>query len=482
MASKVFIPTPLRPYTGKRDIVEVEGATVQEVLANLILKYRPLQQHLYSDDGTLRSYVNIYVNDQDIRYLSKEQTRVHEADAISIIPSIAGGADVAGIQTDHQVTLSKEEILRYSRHLIIPEVGMEGQRKLKQSRVLLIGAGGLGSPLAMYLSAAGVGTIGLVDFDTVEITNLQRQIMHSTADIGKSKLQSARETIREINPNVDVITYPVRLTSENAMEILGGYDVVVDGTDNFPTRYLVNDACVLLGKPNVYGSIFRFDGQITVFDSSRGPCYRCLYPSPPPPGLIPSCAEGGVIGTLPGIIGTLQALEAIKLILNTGDSLVGRLVLFDALKFTFREYQLKKNPDCPICGRSPTIHNLIDYEQFCGIDSHEGNNRMEEANQISVEELDARLNAGEDIFLLDVREPHEYDIANLGGLLIPLRELVERISEVDQIRQVVVYCKTGVRSAKAVKILKDMGFARVKNLIGGIEAWSQRIDPDVPRY
>ena len=482
MSVKVFIPTPLRPYTDKQDMVEVEGETVEEILKNLTLKYHPLQQHLFSENGILRSYVNIYVNDQDIRYLSKEKTHVQGTDTISIIPSIAGGIDETGVEVTRQLKLSREEILRYSRHLIIPEVGMEGQRKLKNSRVLLIGAGGLGSPLALYLSAAGIGTIGIVDFDSVDVTNLQRQVIHSIDDIGRPKLESARKAIQHLNPNVEVISYPVRLSSENALDIFQDYDVVIDGTDNFPARYLVNDACVLLGKPLVYGSIFRFDGQVTVFDAARGPCYRCLYPTPPPPGLVPSCAEGGVLGVLPGIIGTLQALETIKLILGKGDSLFGRLVLFDAMKFSFREFQLKKNPDCPMCSATPTIHNLIDYEQFCGIDSRENNGQHQSDDQISVEELKAYLHRGDDIFLLDVREPHEYEIANLGGILIPLGELQERLSEIDQVRDIVVHCKSGARSAQAVKMLKKIGFTKVKNLIGGIDAWSERIDPEIPRY
>lgn len=480
MSIKVMIPTPLRPYTQKNDTVEVEGTNVNEVLSNLTSKYQPLRRHLYSEDGRLRSYVNIYVNEHDIRYLSKEKTRVTESDVISIIPSIAGGIELAE-EVKEEVKLSKEEILRYGRHLIIPEVGMNGQRKLKTASVLLIGAGGLGSPLALYLAAAGVGKIGIVDFDTVDVSNLQRQVIHSTTDVGKPKLDSARESIRRINPNVEIETYPVRLTSKNALDILKSYDVVVDGTDNFPTRYLVNDACVLLDKPNVYGSIFRFDGQITVFDAQRGPCYRCLYPSPPPQGLVPSCAEGGVLGVLPGIVGTLQALEVIKLIIGQGDPLIGRLVLFDALKFSFREFELKKNPDCPVCGTSPTIHSLIDYEQFCGIEPS-SNNGENQTDQITPEELKKKFDRGDDFYLLDVRDTNEYEIANLGGVLIPLRDLQERVSEIDPLKEIVVHCKSGVRSSIAVKFLKNSGFTKVKNLIGGIDAWSQRIDSKVPRY
>ncbi|MCX6120130.1 MAG: molybdopterin-synthase adenylyltransferase MoeB [Ignavibacteriales bacterium] len=482
MSIKIFIPTPLRPYTEKQDTVEVEGSTVEEALKNLTLKYRSLQQHLYSEQGTLRSYVNIYVNDNDIRYLSKEKTNVNETDSISIIPSIAGGVEVCEVETEEEVQLSKEEILRYSRHLIIPEVGMQGQKKLKAASVLLIGAGGLGSPLALYLAAAGVGKIGIVDYDVVDETNLQRQIMHTTSDVGRPKLESAKESITEINPNVIVEIYPVRLSSDNALELLKNYDVIVDGTDNFPTRYLVNDACVLLGKPNVYGSIFRFDGQVTVFDSKRGPCYRCLYPTPPPPGLVPSCAEGGVLGVLPGIIGTLQALETIKLILGEGEPLIGRLVLFDALKFKFREFSLKKNSECPVCGTVPTIHHLIDYEQFCGIESSVKPKFNFGMPEISVEELKGRIDRGDDLYILDVREPNEYEIANLGGHLIPLSELPDRVSELDPYKEIVVHCKSGGRSARAVRFLQNAGFKKVKNLAGGIDAWAQRIDPRIHRY
>ncbi len=376
-------------------------------------------------------------------------------------------------------SLSNAEILRYSRHVLIPEVGIEGQLKLKAARVLIIGAGGLGSPVGLYLAAAGVGTIGIVDFDAVDETNLQRQILHSTADIGRPKLESAKERLNGINPNLTIETFGTRLSSENALGILREFDVVVDGTDNFPTRYLVNDACVILGKPNVYGSIFRFEGQLSVFDASRGPCYRCLYPAPPPPGLVPSCAEGGVLGVLPGIIGSLQALETIKLILGLGDQLVGRLVLFDGVTLKFRELRLRKNPECPVCGEHPTIHRLIDYDQFCGVGSASGEAALP---QIEPAELKRRLDAGEEIFILDVREPREFEIANLGGRLIPLGELSARIGELDPSREIVVHCKMGSRSAKAVDLLRKAGFRNVKNLTGGITAWSERVDPAVQKY
>lgn len=360
---------------------------------------------------------------------------------------------------------------------------MEGQKKLKAGKVLMIGAGGLGSPLGMYLAAAGVGKLGIVDFDVVDKTNLQRQIMHSTDDIGRSKLDSARETLEGINPSISIETYETRLSSENALDLFAGYDVVVDGTDNFPTRYLVNDACVLLGKPNVYGSILRFDGQVSIFDAKRGPCYRCLYPAPPPPGLVPSCAEGGVLGVLPGIIGTLQALEVIKLLLDEGDPLIGRLVLFDALKFKFRELKLRKNPDCPICGNTPSIHSLIDYEQFCGIVKPSAPaKKVDENTEITVQQLKARLDRGDEVFILDVREPREYEIVNLGAPLIPLSELPKRYGELDPSREIVVCCKMGGRSAKAAAFLRQHGFKRVKNLLGGIDAWVEKIDPSLPHY
>jgi molybdopterin/thiamine biosynthesis adenylyltransferase/rhodanese-related sulfurtransferase len=377
--------------------------------------------------------------------------------------------------------LSNEEVLRYSRHLIMPEVGMEGQQKLKAARVLCIGTGGLGSPLALYLSAAGVGTIGLVDFDVVDFTNLQRQVIHFTSDVGRPKLESAREKIASINPYVNVRTFDTRLTSQNALEIFADFDIIVDGTDNFPTRFLVNDACVFTGKPNVYGSIFRFEGQASVFAAKDGPCYRCLYPEPPPPGLVPSCAEGGVLGILPGLVGLIQATEAIKLILGSGQPLIGRLLLVDALGMKFRELKLRKNPDCVVCGTHPTVTKLIDYEEFCGLRGQEKpvNTGVPE---ISVEELKQRLDAKEDLFILDVREPHEYNICNLNGTLIPLNDLPRRVHELDPSKEMVVHCRSGARSARAVGFLQQAGFTKAKNLAGGILAWADRIDPKVPKY
>jgi adenylyltransferase/sulfurtransferase len=378
-------------------------------------------------------------------------------------------------------SLSNEEILRYSRHLIMPEVGMEGQQKLKAARVLCIGAGGLGSPLALYLTAAGVGTLGVVDFDVVDYTNLQRQIIHSTADVGRKKLDSAAEKLKGINPFLNLRTFETRLTSDNALELFREFDIIADGTDNFPTRYLVNDACVLTGKPNVYGSIFRFEGQASVFATEQGPCYRCLYPEAPPPGLVPSCAEGGVLGILPGLVGVIQATETIKLILGQGDPLIGRLLLVDALGMKFRELKLRKNPDCPACGSHRTITKLIDYNEFCGI---RGEEKPVDTTvpEMQVEELKRRLDAGENLFVLDVREPHEYQICNIGGHLIPLGDLPKRVNELDTSREIVAHCRSGVRSAKAVNFLRQAGFKKVTNLAGGILAWADRVDPSMPKY
>jgi sulfur-carrier protein adenylyltransferase/sulfurtransferase len=384
--------------------------------------------------------------------------------------------------TTEDVRLSHEEIKRYGRHLIMPEVGLEGQKKLKAASVLLIGAGGLGSPLALYLGAAGVGRIGIVDFDVVDYSNLQRQVLHGTGDVGRPKLDSARERIHAINPHVEVETHDTALHSGNALGMFRDYDIIVDGTDNFPTRYLVNDACVLLKKPNVYGSIFRFEGQASVFYAEQGPCYRCLYGEPPPPGLVPSCAEGGVLGVLPGIVGTIQAAETIKLILGAGRPLIGRLLLFDALSMKFREVKLRKNPHCPICGDNPTIHELIDYQQFCGITPGPSNGHALSPFEIPVDELKGRLDRGDDLFLLDVREPHECEIVTLNGYLIPLNDLSARVSELDSSRDIVVYCHHGTRSGRAVAFLRQIGFTKVKNLVGGIDAWAERIDPALPRY
>ena len=449
MATKILIPTPLRPYTDKKDAVEADGATIGELLADLTRRHGGLKAHLYNEQGKLRSFVNVYLNDEDIRYLQKEQTPVAAGDTVSIIPSVAGGAPTTeDVAVASLPQLTNEEIKRYSRHLIMPEVGVDGQRRLKSGSVLCIGAGGLGSPAAMYLAAAGVGRIGVVDFDVVDYSNLQRQIIHGTPDVGRSKLASAKDRLQAINPHIDVQTYETSLSSENALELFGPYDVILDGTDNFPTRYLTNDACVLLGKPNAYGSIFRFEGQASVFATKDGPCYRCLYPEPPPPGLVPSCAEGGVLGVLPGVIGVIQATEAIKLLTGIGEPLIGRFLIYDALRMRFRELKLKRDPDCPVCGTHPTVTKLIDYEQFCGVrpavpetstvTSHNP------ATDITSVELKARLDRGDKLTLVDVREPNEYQINRIPGtVLIPLGEVPRRYAELDKDAEFVVSCKMG---------------------------------------
>ena len=476
MPVSVHIPTPLRPFVEGRDGVDTEPGTVTEVLERLTNEYTKLRAHLLQQDGRLRNFVNVYVNDRDIRDLDGEETRVVDGDEISIVPSIAGGS--APVDTALP-ELSHEEVLRYSRHLILPEVGPDGQRRLKGARVALIGAGGLGSPASLYLAAAGVGTLGLVDFDMVDATNLQRQIVHGTAAVGGSKLDSAEARLHDLNPHVHLEAFDTRLTSENALEILRDFDVVLDGTDNFPTRYLVNDACVMLGKPNAYGSIFRFEGQASVFHASVGPCYRCLFREPPPPGLVPSCAEGGVLGVLPGIIGSIQALETLKLILGKGSTLIGRLILFDALKFTFRELKLHKDPDCTVCGEHPTVTELIDYEAFCGV----GAEPTYDGPEVNATELARELKENSGLVLIDVREPLEWEICHIDGTtLIPLEQLPERLNELDGHKEIVTHCHTGVRSMRALEILRAAGFSRVRSLAGGIDAWSTDVDPSVPRY
>jgi adenylyltransferase/sulfurtransferase len=476
---KIYIPSALRPFVEHQSTIDLPGDTVDQVLKNLVEQYPRVHNHLLEENGKVRNFVNIFVNSEDIRFLEKEHTRVSEKDEISIVPSVAGGKDEERWEGPE---LSRDEILRYSRHIILPEVALDGQRKLKAARILLIGAGGLGSPLAMYLAAAGIGKLGLVDFDVVDTSNLQRQVIHKTSNIGKSKLQSAREFITEVNPNVEVVAYEAAFTSENAMAIAREYDIIIDGTDNFPTRYLVNDVSVLLGKPNVYGSIFRFEGQASVFAADRGPCYRCLYPEPPPPGMVPSCAEGGVLGVLPGVIGLIQATEAIKLILGKGDTLIGRLLLYDALAMRFREVRLRKNPDCPICGEHRTIDELIDYNAFCGVPGAEHEEQVDPAIEVSATELSEKL-AQNHVFLLDVREPYEWQIGYIAGAtLIPLGDLPARLNEIDGTKEIVTYCRTGVRSLKALQILRNAGFFSTRHLKGGIHAWSDAIDATIPKY
>lgn len=496
MPVTITIPTPLRQFAGGQSEMQVEARTAGEALNKLTSRHAELRRHLFNDQNALRNFVNVYVNDEDIRHMNGPDTAVKEGDTILIVPSIAGGAAVLGKAAGETPTnrrqdvgapalpvLSNEEVARYSRHLIMPEVGMTGQRKLKAASILMIGTGGLGAPLGMYLAAAGVGRLGLVDFDVVDASNLQRQIIHGTKDVGRPKIASARDRIEDINPHVQIETHETRLTSENALRLFVNYDVIVDGTDNFPTRYLVNDACVLTGKPNVYGSIFRFEGQASVFWADRGPCYRCLYPEPPPPGLVPSCAEGGVLGVLPGIIGAIQANEAIKIILGAPDIMVNRLLLFDAWRMRFRELKLRKNPNCPACGHNPTIKELIDYEEFCGI-TQQAQTTQPTMEEITATELKERIDQGDDIQIIDVREQHEFEIGRIpNSNLIPLGQVLNRRDEIDPNRETVVHCKMGGRSAKAIEALQRSGFTgRLVNLKGGITAWSNEVDPTVPKY
>jgi adenylyltransferase/sulfurtransferase len=480
MTVTVIIPTALRQHTDNEDELKLNARTVSDALKELVTSFPNLRRHLYSDSGRLRNFINIYLNEEDIRYKEGESTALKDGDTLMIIPAIAGGAHAAADDEEQgaKVSFSSSEFARYSRHLIMPEVGLEGQGKLKSASVLIIGAGGLGTPSSTYLAAAGVGRIGIVDFDVIEKSNLHRQVLYSEKDIGKSKADVARERLLEINPNVSVEVHKVRLDSSNALDILGSYDVIMDGTDNFPTRYLVNDACVLLGKPNVYASIFRFEGQASVFYAREGPCYRCLYPEPPPPGLVPSCAEGGVLGVLPGIMGSIQAVEAIDLILGKGRPLIGRLVLFDALDMTFKELKLRKNPNCLVCGPNATVKKLIDYEAFCGVE--EGLGAELEVSPKALKEL---IDNGREMVVLDVREPFEYEIAHLNNAkLIPLAQLAGRVNELDTARPIVVYCHTGQRSAQAVRFLNGLGFKKAKNLKGGIKAWGNEVDPTIQMY
>ena len=472
MSVTIRLPTALRAFADKQETVTVEAKTVGEALDGLFAKHDRLKAQLLDQNGKIRSFVNVYVNEDDARDRQGLATPVKDGDTILIVPAIAGGSTAA------PEALSKAELARYHRHLILPEVGPEGQKKLKNSAVLCVGAGGLGSPLALYLAAAGVGRLGLVDFDAVDESNLQRQILHDTPSVGTPKLESAKKRLLALNPNVRVETYETRLTSANAVELFAKYDVIADGTDNFPTRYLVNDACVLTGKPNAYGSIFRFEGQLSVFGAKDGPCYRCLYPEPPPPGLVPSCAEGGVLGVLPGVIGTMQAVETIKLLLGIGKPLAGRLLLYDALEQSWRTLKVKKNPDCPVCGKNPTIKAPIDYEAFCGLKEKP----VSAIPEMTVEELKAKLDRKEKFQFIDVREPHEVEVAKIpGATLIPLGELPNRVAELDKKVPVVVHCRSGGRSARAVGFLRQQGFDAT-NVAGGILAWSERIDPSVPQY
>ncbi|MBI3288940.1 MAG: molybdopterin-synthase adenylyltransferase MoeB [Elusimicrobia bacterium] len=472
MKIEIRLPAALRAYADKKESVSIDADDVGGALEALFIRHERLRPHLMTGDGTLRSFVNVYVNEDDARDKQGLSTPVKDGDTVLIVPAIAGGSTTAAAE------LTKQELARYHRHLIMPEVGPQGQKKLKGASVLCVGAGGLGSPLALYLAAAGVGRIGIVDFDAVDESNLQRQILHDTASVGTSKLASARKRLASLNPHVVLETHEVRLAADNALGLFGAYDVVADGTDNFATRYLVNDACVLAGKPNVYGSIFRFEGQLSVFAMKDGPCYRCLYPEPPPPGLVPNCAEAGVLGVLPGVIGTMQAVEVLKLILGAGRPASGKLMLYDALEQSWRVLKVKKNPACPACGENPTIVAPIDYDAFCGI----ARGPEPSVPEITVQDLLAKLRSQDPFVLLDVREPHERDIAKIeGSTPIPLGALSERLGELDKSKKLVVHCKMGGRSAKAVALLREKGFDAV-NVAGGINAWAEQIDPSLPRY
>lgn len=473
----VIIPTPLRKFTNNTSRLQVRPGTIKDTVEQLTNNFPDLKKHLLDENGRIRSYVNIFIGNDDIRDLQQERTAVKEGEVISIIPAIAGGAPDAPLFT-------KEELARYNRHIIIPGFGMEAQQRLKAAKVLVVGSGGLGSPVLLYLAAAGVGTIGIVDFDVVDDSNLQRQVLFGVDAIGQPKVEAARRRLAALNPHIRINLYNTHLNSQNALEILRDYDVIADGTDNFPTRYLVNDASVLLGKPNIYASIFQFEGQVSVFNyrdkqGQLGPNYRDLYPTPPPPGLVPSCAEGGVLGVLPGIIGSLQALEVIKVITGVGEPLSGRFYIFDALNFESRTFTIRPRADNPISGKNPTITTLIDYEQFCGMRAVE----ERPLKEITVKELYGWQVKGQPFQLIDVREPHEYDIVNIGGELIPLASVAANSDRIDRDRKVVVHCKVGGRSAKAIRELEEkFGFTNLYNLKGGILAWIDEVQPELTKY
>ena len=490
----VKIPTPLRPFADGNAEVPTDGTTVGALITGVAETYPGLKKHLFTPDGKLRNFVSVYLNDEDVRSLQRDATPVKDGDVVSIVPAIAGGAPAEArrptsgppltvLPPPATDTLDRDELRRYSRHLLLPEVGVAGQKALRRSRVLIVGAGGLGAPTALYLAAAGVGEIGLADFDEIEISNLQRQVLYSTRDVGRPKLEVARERLEALNPGVRVVPVSSRLTADNALDVLRPYDVVIDGTDNFPTRYLVNDACVLLGKPNVYGSIYRFEGQASVFDAKKGPCYRCLYPEPPPADLVPSCAEAGVLGVLPGLIGMIQATETVKLLVGIGEPLIGRLLLYDAAAMRFRELKLRKNPTCVICSPTATQKGLIDYPAFCGVPAPGSEPSGGDLPEITPEALRDELAGPEPPTLLDVRDPNEWDIVHLpNALLIPRTQLPDRLNEITGARQLVVYCRTGGRSSQATRLLLDLGFSNVRNLKGGITAWSHKVDPSAPTY
>lgn len=485
MAVTVVIPTTLRLFTEHRSEVELDGKTVGEVLTRLSEEYPESRKALFDEDGQLRAFVNVFVNEDNIRDLNGFASEVKDGDEIILIPAIAGGSGAESVLGDRKgEKLTNDEITRYSRHLLLQEIGVKGQKRLKAAKVLIVGAGGLGTPLVQYLAAAGVGTIGIIDHDEVEESNLQRQVMHGTRDIGRPKVASAKDTIRQINPNVKVETYNMRLNAENAEEIISGYDVVADASDNYPTRYLVNDTCVLLGKPDVFGAMYQFEGQVSVYYAKEGPCYRCMYPAPPPAGLVPSCAMGGVVGVLPGVIGTLQANEIIKLIVGGGKNLIGRVVTFDAWNLKWRELKIHKNDACPICGKNRTITEIeeFDYEDFCGLTQQ----RAEEAEVEGIEpqELKRRMDAGEKLTIVDVREPHERAIAKFPeAKVIPIGQLERRQKELDPSVDTVFVCKEGKRSILAVNTLREAGYqGPLFNLKGGTNAWAREVDHDFPQY
>lgn len=485
MAVTVLIPTTLRAFTNHRSELELEGNTAGEVIRSLADEYPETKKALFDENGNLRQFINVFVNDENIKALQGNDTPVKQGDEIMLIPAIAGGAPTASVLGDNKgEKLTNEEILRYSRHLLLQEVGIKGQKRLKAASVLIVGMGGLGAPLAQYLAAAGVGRLGLIDFDEVDETNLQRQVIHGTRDIGRPKVASAKDSIKQINPLVKVETYNFMLTAENALDIIEKYDVVADASDNYQCRYLVNDACVLLGKPDVFGAMYQFEGQTSVYYAKEGPCYRCMYPSPPPAGLVPSCATGGVMGALPGIIGTIQANEVIKLIVGGGETLVGRLLNFDAWKMRFRELKIHKDLNCPICGQNPTITKLeeYDYADFCGIKKQEEEEAPVEA--IEAKELKRRLDEGERITIIDVREPHERAITKfLDAKAIPIGQLDRRQNELDPTVDTVFVCKEGKRSILAVNTLREAGYkGRMFNLKDGINSWAREIDPTMPQY
>lgn len=484
MSVTVLIPTTLRSFTNRRSEIELEGNNVREVIQALADEYPETKKAIFEEDGTPRAFINIFVGDSNIKGLQGFDTPVKDGDEIMLIPAIAGGrAEDSVISEDRKESLTNDEITRYSRHLLLREVGVKGQKKLKAAKVLIVGLGGLGAPLAQYLAAAGVGTIGLVDFDEVEASNLQRQVIHGSRDLGRPKVASAKDSIRAINPLVKVETYNLLLTKENALDIIGEYDIVADATDNYKARYLINDACVLLGKPDVFGAMYQFEGQASVYYAKEGPCYRCIYQTPPPPGLVPSCAEGGVVGVLPGIIGTIQANEIIKLIVGGGHPLMGRLLTLDAWRMKFRELKLEKDPDCPICGKNPSITELeeYDYEEFCGLKKQE---EEEPVEAIEAKVLKKRLDAGEKITIIDVREPHERAIVKFpDAKVIPIGQLARRQNELNPDIDTVFICKEGKRSILAINTLREAGYkGKMYNLKDGINTWAKEVDKSMPQY